>query len=872
MKTKYLDNSIDGAAELILSGGVVAVPTETVYGLAANGLDPSAVEKVFEAKGRAESKAVSLFVSGMDDVERLCEDIPPAAYVLADRFWPGPLTMVLKKRDIVPGTTSGGGDTIGVRCPDSPLALELLRRCGVPLTGTSANVSGMPDAVTADAVREYFDGRIDCVVDGGRCPGGVPSTVVLLTGKRPKILRRGGIPSGEIYAALGEDMKIIGITGPTGSGKTTALRVLEKLGGEIVDCDRLYHRLLEENTDMVRGIGETFPGTVSMEQGRPVLDRKALGAVVFNDPEKLEKLNALTHGFVREAVSDIIADARDRGVSAVGIDAIALIESGLGDLCGVTVAVVAPAEMRAERIMAREGISRQYAMSRIAAQKDDAFFRENCDHTLENNGTQAEFQIKCETFFNNLLGRQIMADEKNSERREKLFFNKKNGWDVIPDDERKAVYSYAEGYMAWLNAVRTEREAVNHSISMAEDYGFVEYRRGMDLKPGTKIYFNNRGKALMLAVIGEKPMSEGCVIAAAHTDAPRIDLKQNPLYEDTEMAFFKTHYYGGIKKYQWTVIPLELHGVVALKDGTNVEIVIGRDRTDPKFVITDLLPHLAADQMKKTLAEGITGEGLNLLIGSIPDSEEGKDRVSLAVLDILNRRYGITEEDFLSAELEAVPAFDVCDIGLDRSLIGGYGHDDRVCSYAELKAICDIPTPPRTSVCIFADKEEIGSVGVSGMQSRAFEWFIGELCGAQGTTVSECFSKSFCLSADVCNAFDPNFPEVSEKKNDAKVNYGVGICKFTGSRGKSGSSDASAEIVGRLRRVFAENGVEWQMAELGKVDQGGGGTVAMFMANRNIDTIDAGVPVLSMHAPFETVSKFDCYMTYKAVKSLYMAD
>ena len=431
---------------------------------------------------------------------------------------------------------------------------------------------------------------------------------------------------------------------------------------------------------------------------------------------------------------------------------------------------------------------------------------------------------------------------------------------------------YCRGYMAFLNEARTEREAVKIAIEMAEDKGFVEYVDGMKLSPGDKVYCNNRSKALMLAVIGRKSLEEGCVIAGAHVDSPRIDLKQNPLYESDELAYFKTHYYGGIKKYQWVTIPLELHGVVALKNGETIDVSIGHDPSDPQFVITDLLPHLGKEQMRKTMEEGITGEGLNILIGSIPYADEGSDRVKLAVMSILNDRYGIVEEDFLSAELTAVPAFEVREIGLDRSLIGGYGHDDRVCAYAELKAILDLDeAPEKTAVCILADKEETGSDGVSGMQSSAFECFMEELCAGQNVPLRRCFKNSFCLSADVTAAFDPNFPEVSEKRNDAKLNYGMGICKFTGARGKSGTSDASAEIVGYLRKIFADAGVVWQMSELGKVDQGGGGTIAKYMANRNIDTIDAGVPVMSMHAPFEVVAKFDCFMTYLGVLAAYKA-
>ena len=459
-----------------------------------------------------------------------------------------------------------------------------------------------------------------------------------------------------------------------------------------------------------------------------------------------------------------------------------------------------------------------------------------------------------------------------AEIRDELFYKQKNGYDTMSTQQRIDMEDYCRGYMAFLNEARTEREAVKIAIEMAEDKGFVEYVDGMKLSPGDKVYCNNRSKALMLAVIGSKSLEEGCVIAGAHVDSPRIDLKQNPLYESDELAYFKTHYYGGIKKYQWVTIPLELHGVVALKNGETIDVSIGHDPSDPQFVITDLLPHLGKEQMRKTMEEGITGEGLNILIGSIPYADEGSDRVKLAVMSILNDRYGIVEEDFLSAELTAVPAFEVREIGLDRSLIGGYGHDDRVCAYAELKAILELDeAPEKTAVCILADKEETGSDGVSGMQSSAFECFMEELCAGQNVPLRRCFKNSFCLSADVTAAFDPNFPEVSEKRNDAKLNYGMGICKFTGARGKSGTSDASAEIVGYLRRIFADAGVVWQMSELGKVDQGGGDTIAKYMANRNIDTIDAGVPVMSMHAPFEVVAKFDCFMTYLGVLAAYKA-
>ena len=394
------------------------------------------------------------------------------------------------------------------------------------------------------------------------------------------------------------------------------------------------------------------------------------------------------------------------------------------------------------------------------------------------------------------------------------------------------------------------------------------------MKPGDKVYLCNRGKSVLLAHIGEKPLAEGVQIAAAHIDSPRLDLKPNPLYEDGELAYFKTHYYGGIRKYQWVTIPLELHGVVALRDGASVQVNIGGGADDPRLVITDLLPHLGAEQNKKPLAEAIPAETLNLLLGSEPigDAEES-GRVKLAVMKLLNEKYGITEDDFTSAELEAVPAVKATDIGLDRSMIGAYGHDDRVCAYAALRALLDLEgTPAKTAVCVLADKEEIGSDGVTGMQSAAFDTFMEDLCESQGAAVRVCFEKSFCLSADVTAAYDPNFSDVYEKRNAAYLNYGIGLCKYTGARGKSGASDADAETVAYIRNLFDEAGVIWQIAELGKVDAGGGGTVAMYMANRNITTLDAGVPVLSMHAPFETVSKLDCYETYKGMKAVFQAE
>ena len=456
------------------------------------------------------------------------------------------------------------------------------------------------------------------------------------------------------------------------------------------------------------------------------------------------------------------------------------------------------------------------------------------------------------------------------EWKEKLLYRQKNGWERLEEVEKPLLESYCQGYRSFLDAGKTERACVSEAIRLAQGAGFRPFRRGMELKAGDKVYADNRGKMILLAVIGKQGLEHGAQITAAHIDSPRLDLKPNPLYEEAELCYLKTHYYGGIRKYQWVTIPLELRGVVSMKDGRTIPVTIG-EGDEPKLVINDLLPHLGAEQNKKTLAEGIGGEQLNILVGSRPMAGEESDRVKTEIMRLLFEKYGFVEEDFISAELEAVPAGQAVEIGLDGSMIGSYGQDDRVCAYAALKALLDLnQVPEKTAVCVLADKEEIGSDGVTGMQTAAFDTFMEDLCASQGVPVRACLESSFCLSADVTAAYDPNFGEVFERRNCARLNYGIALCKYTGSRGKGGASDASAEVVGYVRRIFDQAGVVWQMTELGKVDAGGGGTVAKYMANRNIDTLDAGVPVLSMHAPFETVAKLDCYMTYKAMGAVYL--
>lgn len=463
------------------------------------------------------------------------------------------------------------------------------------------------------------------------------------------------------------------------------------------------------------------------------------------------------------------------------------------------------------------------------------------------------------------------AKSKRKTELKDLFYKKKNYFEVADSKEKHDIFEYAEGYKTFLDAGKTERESAAITIKLIEAKGFTPYNFGDKLKTGDKKYFNNRGKSIVLFKVGTKDLeTDGIRIVASHIDAPRIDLKQVPLYEDTNLCYLKTHYYGGIKKYQWTAIPLALHGSVILLDGTKVDICIGEDENDPKFCITDLLPHLGKEQMTQPSNKLIEAEQLNVVIGGLPaEEQEGvKDRVKAMVLSILNEKYKMSEEDFLSSELCVVPAFKASDIGLDRALIGAYGHDDRVCAYPALTALLDTETE-HTIMTLLVDKEEIGSEGTTGMQCAVYEDIIDEICNNFGANIKRVRAASKCISADVTSCYDPSFSSVYEKNNAAIISCGTCMNKFTGAGGKSSSSDASAEFVGEIRTAFSKAGVVWQMAELGKVDIGGGGTIAKFIAKLNIDTVDIGVPVLSMHAPFELISKADLYSNYRAFKTFF---
>lgn len=469
--------------------------------------------------------------------------------------------------------------------------------------------------------------------------------------------------------------------------------------------------------------------------------------------------------------------------------------------------------------------------------------------------------------------------EKENELQKKLIKKWENGWEMINKEQKDQVFQFSEGYKNFLEQGKTERESVKEIIRLAEKNGFIPLKEAIKqqvkVKPGQRLYSVYKNKTVVLFILGKEDLTNGMNIIGSHIDSPRLDLKPNPLYEEEGMAFFKTHYYGGLKKYQWVTIPLSLHGVVVKKDGEKVEIKIGEDKEDPVFYITDLLPHLAKDQMEKKLGEGISAEGLNLVVGSIPYGEEDlSEAIKLNILNLLYEKYGIVEEDFASTELEAVPAYGARDVGLDRSFITAYGQDDRVCAYTSLQAILNVKDPQRTTVALMADKEEVGSQGSTGMQSAFFENMVAELIELTQIEPNElkvrrALSNSKVLSADVNAGYDPNFPDTHDKKNASYIGKGVALTKYTGARGKSGSNDANAEFMGEIRRVFNENDVIWQMGELGKVDKGGGGTIAYILANYGMDVADCGTALLSMHAPMELSSKLDVYMTYKAFEAFY---
>ena len=674
-------------------------------------------------------------------------------------------------------------------------------------------------------------------------------------------------------------MTVVGITGFSGAGKSTLSEVFGRYGACVLDADAIYHSLLEESGAMRDALTARF-GSGILSEGR--IDRKKLAPLVFSSPAMLEDLNHITHPFVIEKIREILKTEPP----LAAVDAPLLFESGLSEICDLTVAVLAAKETRIRRVMARDGITREAAASRINAQKDASYYIGKSDIVLWNDRSEADFRRESEALLRAvvspgfLLHKQCTEHRKDKkgqedmdelkEVREKLLAPKKRRIEELKSSESIEISRFAEGYMSYLDAAKTEREASREAIRLAAEKGFEPFGSDSAVEAGKKYYVSFGDKMAILFTIGKKPLACGVNIVAAHIDSPRLDLKPNPLYQESDAAYFKTHYYGGIRKYQWMTIPLALHGVAVKPDGEKIDVVVGEEEGDPVFSIPDLLPHLAREQGTKPLNTAYTGESLNPILGTLPYEGEGEDRVKLAVMSLFNDRFGITEEDFLSSELSLVPAGKARSVGIDESLVGSYGQDDRVCAYGALKALLDLEEiPERTAMVVLADKEEIGSEGLSGMKSARFDHLLASLCGNDLGSYHALLDASFCLSCDVAAAYDPGFAEAYEKKNAAFLNGGVAICKYTGSGGKSGSNDASAETVGTLRRIFAENGVAWQLCELGKVDVGGGGTVAKFMSERGIETIDAGTPVLSMHSPFELTAKYDVYHTYRASLAVF---
>ncbi|MBR6407806.1 MAG: aminopeptidase [Clostridia bacterium] len=665
-------------------------------------------------------------------------------------------------------------------------------------------------------------------------------------------------------------MIILGITGPTGSGKSEVADVFRRFGFRVIDADSAARKVMEKGSDCLKKAAEAFGGDIIDKNGE--LKRALLAQRAFSDKESNGLLNSITHPAIMRLIKQQLDENIKSGCGRNIIDAPLLFEAHGENLCTDTLCVIAGKKTRADRIMRRDGLSFEKAMERINAQKPDEYYTQKCSHIILNDGCIRALREKAVSLALKLITEDMSMDEKKisaaNELKERLFYQRKHAGLVLPDEDIAAAYDFAEGYKEFLNCAKTEREAVKAVKAMAEKRGYTEFEQGKKYNAGDRVYYVNRGKAIILTVFGKRSVSEGLNICAAHIDSPRLDLKPNPLYEDNEFAFFKTHYYGGIKKYQWTAMPLSLHGTIVRRDGTSVDIILGEDENDPVFCVTDLLPHLAQEQMKRTLSEGIKAEELNILIGSMPfRDDEASELVKLNIMKLLFEKYGITEEDFLSAELEYVPCHKAKDIGFDRSMVGSYGQDDRVCAYTALMATLDCKSPEYTAVTVLTDKEETGSDGNTGLNSSYLKYFISDLADCQGARLYDVLTKSHCLSADVNVGFDPNFPDVVEKRNVAYLNQGIVVTKYTGARGKAGTSDASAEYVGRIRRLFDANQIRWQTGELGRTDLGGGGTVAMYIANMNVDVVDVGVPVLGMHSPFEVTAKLDVYMAYKAFGS-----
>ena len=669
---------------------------------------------------------------------------------------------------------------------------------------------------------------------------------------------------------------IVGLTGPSGGGKSTAAEMLRTLHFCVIDCDSLSREAVRQGGECLKQLTERFGGEILLADGS--LDRRRLGNICFSEPESKRALDDITHPHILRLLFERIRHEAENGADAVIVEAAALYESGLDRSCDRIALVRASRELLVNRIMQRDGLSAEAAAARLDAQTDARLLAERADYIIENDGSTAELEKAVNKFADTIklwTKEVLMSKEKTKSQllAEKLLRKPQSCFEKYSEEMLKSAREYSGGYMSFLDSAKTEREAVSSAVEMLKKHGFAEFDPKKKYSAGDKVYLNNRGKALVAAVVGSGKAEDGVSIIAAHVDSPRLDLKPCPLYEDKGLVYFKTHYYGGIKKYQWTAIPLALHGVVVDGNGNSIQVKIGEDDSDPVLYITNLLPHLSATHNERKATDIVKGEELNALLGSTPfDTEdETKDAFKLNIMNLLHEKYGITEDDFVTAELELVPAVKSRYVGLDRGLIASYGHDDRVCAYPALTALLETQKPARTCMCVFADKEETGSDGNTGMQGDYLKNFIIQITAATDPDADICtvFRNSRAISSDVTAAIDPTYADVMDPRNCSVLNYGPSVDKYGGSRGKYGCNDASAEYVGSIARIFNEAGLCWQTGELGKVDAGGGGTVAKFISVLDIDVVDCGVPMLSMHSPYELASVYDIYSFHLCCAAFY---
>ena len=672
-------------------------------------------------------------------------------------------------------------------------------------------------------------------------------------------------------------IRVYGLTGRSGSGKSTVLSMLSELGVPVIDCDAVVREIETPGNECFDEIVANYSSGVLMGDGS--LDRKKLADIAFSSREETDRLNGIVHKHVLRELERRFVRLEEEGTGYCVVEAPQLFESGLDRRCDRVILITAKEYSMKQRIMDRDGLDPVRAERRLAAQLSDSELRSRSSIIIENYGDLDALKgkiIRLKKLFDKETETEEapMSEEKKTKGQklaDELFAKNESSIGSYGREHKEEIEAYSRGYMDFMNRSKTEREFAGNAADFLKERGFSEFKPGKKYSAGDRIYWLNHNKSLVAAVVGTKPLEDGVLIAAAHIDSPRIDIRPHPLYESEDIALFKTHYYGGIKNYQWVTLPLALHGVVSRKDGTDVSIVIGENDDDPIFYISDLLPHLSGKvQGSRTSREVISAEELNIILGTEPyDDDKVKEPVKLQVLKVLNDRYGITEEDFISAELEIVPAMKARYVGFDKTLIAAYGHDDKICGYTSMTALAELEKPEKTCILILADKEEIGSVGNTGMDSDLLRNFLAFLCEPHGTMPELVYVNSRCLSADVSAAFDPTFPMVHEHMNAPFLNRGPVVSKYLGSGGKGGSNDAHAEYVGALRRMWDEAGVPWQLAELGKIDEGGGGTVAKFIARLGIDTIDIGVALLSMHSPYEIAASLDLYAMDRAVSAFY---